>query len=784
MRLDAPHLRSIESGVCADFDLLAGRILAGDKPMVVQGFAISATLNASADTATVIVADSALLHNQASASGTILYIPEGTAAESLSVTNAKVSGSFSPGINNYIGLDLVRVAESSTADLVMFYNPDSNSDVPRTIPLGRMFEYRFVISNETFDTQPTILPLAIIETNSDNTIRTVTDARQMAFRLGSGGTIPNNQAIYSWSNRTESDFSGADKDISSFREWMEAMMTRTWELGGGEFWYSPTADRNVNLVWHGSPFTGTNENFSWDGENLLWQGLRFVFDNSTATYNDIADQTSPSAGLTDLVDGDCVYVDVDRSQNLTGTSALAVHKTTLDAVGIASNRPGSRYVFAWNQGGKVFTRNWRYALGQTFLPASTSRLGVVKTNVTPGDVNNPIAVALDMNNTTSIGVTSTATGTALTLVGTGIGLDATGSGEAGVIARAGGPNSVGLVVIGDGADDGNFAPDSQGIVTFAVGIGLEAFSSGSIGVQGTGATNGVKGISSGTSGTGVEGIGGGSGSGVFGSGGTTSGIGVYGSGGAPNGIGVKGQGTGTGVGVHGFGGSTNGGGVYGTGTGAGIGVYGQGGASGIGVQGQGGGTAEGVSGLGGITNGHGVAGTGGGTGSGIYGQGGSGGGPGGEFNPGTGSKNAIVSNGYIDLSGSPVPATIDVIPPKTITPISAPVAWGIFSLDYDGSQVNLLSGMNMGTPADSVTATSVTVGINTPLSSANCAVIAIANTKVGSPYNTPVLCVPIVQSTSGVYSVKIDFYSIDGTDISNTQTPWSGLTLSVVVFGS
>ena len=36
-RLDTPHLRSVESAVAADFDLLAGKILGGDQALVVRG---------------------------------------------------------------------------------------------------------------------------------------------------------------------------------------------------------------------------------------------------------------------------------------------------------------------------------------------------------------------------------------------------------------------------------------------------------------------------------------------------------------------------------------------------------------------------------------------------------------------------------------------------------------------------------------------------------------------------------------------------------------------------
>jgi hypothetical protein len=66
---------------------------------------------------------------------------------------------------------------------------------------------------------------------------TWTNARPLYFRLASGGDSPDLTSFYDgWTNRdvdTTIDFTGGDKDFTSFRDYLSAMQTRIWEIGGG-----------------------------------------------------------------------------------------------------------------------------------------------------------------------------------------------------------------------------------------------------------------------------------------------------------------------------------------------------------------------------------------------------------------------------------------------------------------------------------------------------------------------------------------------------------------------
>jgi hypothetical protein len=450
-RVDAAHLRALDSALSADFDLLAGSILAGKKALVVTGFDLvtGSAIGSVATSLQVNVAGGILLHADASEAGTIFSVDDDAAVETLNAVNPNVSGGFTANQVNYVGLDLIRSADSDTSDLVMFMDANTKLETPKTVPLARTLSYKFVISTTDFDSNPNVLPLAKVTTDNLNVVTAIADARQLAFRLGSGGSSPDKAHAYPWpQGRNETtastSFSGGDKAISSLKDLTDAITTRLWEVGGGEFWYSPTADRNVTLVWSGTQFAN-GENFSWDGTNLTWKGLEFLFDNSTGYFNTIADQTTSSAGLTDLADGECLYVDLDRTQNATG---LIAAKSRLSLLGPGSV-PGARQVLAWRQGANVFTRGSKYPVGSAYTPASTTSLGVVKLSKAPTVTGSPV-VLTDTEKNAASGVATL--DVSRNVVATGITRD-----------------SAGTLVVGTGANDSAVTVSKVGATTAVAG---------------------------------------------------------------------------------------------------------------------------------------------------------------------------------------------------------------------------------------------------------------------------------------------------------------------------
>lgn len=479
-RIDVPLLRAMESSVAADFDLATGTILAGKQPLVIKGFALTnITAGGPANQIQCVVANSVLINFNATESGSMFFVADDRLAETLTSTNARVDGSFTSSATNFVGIDLRRSADDTTSDTLQFLSATTLLETANTVPLARTLDYRLVISTSDFSSQPNLVPLAKVITDSSNNITSVVDARNMAFRLGDGGDFPDIQGSYSWpgtryENTSGDIFSGGDKAIESQKEWQDSIMTRLWELGGGEYWYSATADRNVTLVWTGSPFTN-GENFEWDGTNLHWKGLRFLFDNSTVFLNDVADQTTSSPGLTDLADGDCIYVDLDRADDITDLTPV---KSALITLG-PGNIPGARQIVAWRSGSSIFTRNWRYAVGTTFTPATTTSLGVVKLNQTPGSAPTPVVVSIMANGRIEVSATG---GNVNAIVGVG-----DGSG-AGVVGN-GGPTGTGVGGFGNGPGAGVLG--SGGSTDGTVGGEFLSTATNGSGVRGTGKGTGA-----------------------------------------------------------------------------------------------------------------------------------------------------------------------------------------------------------------------------------------------------------------------------------------------------
>ncbi|NDD85747.1 hypothetical protein EBZ38_15910, partial [bacterium] len=257
-RIDVPHLRAVESSIAADFDLLAGQILAGSQPLVVKGFNVLTT-GAVGNPATSLVLNTAggiILHPTANEAGTIFGVSENQLSELLNSTNSKLDGNFTPNTTNYIGLNLKREADPETSDLVAFLDANTLEESIKTVPLARTLGYRIIVTTTDFSILPNVLPIAKVVTNSNNIVVSIEDARPMLFRLAQGGSIPNSQSSYIWNSRRENAsgdvFAGGDKDLSSLKNFADAVMTRLWELGGGEYWYRPTSDRDIKLTF-GNP---------------------------------------------------------------------------------------------------------------------------------------------------------------------------------------------------------------------------------------------------------------------------------------------------------------------------------------------------------------------------------------------------------------------------------------------------------------------------------------------------------------------------------------------------
>jgi hypothetical protein len=261
-RVDVPHLRSIESAVRNDFDeLFAAFVLGESNSYVIRGFDIemAGSIGASANGLQLIVEDSAILHGASNESGTFFELPPGTPNQVLSATtNVRVEGAFTPGALNYVSLEFVREVDDSTTDQLYLWNPTTQSEITKTLPLAETLDYKIVISSSLYTSN--VLPIAIVETDASNNVLNIQDRRPMLFRLATAGSAtPDPFYEYPWENHVEgraenfwqsssstvSPFRGGDKQIRTFKENDEAIKTELKQIKGTTYWYSPNSAGSI-----------------------------------------------------------------------------------------------------------------------------------------------------------------------------------------------------------------------------------------------------------------------------------------------------------------------------------------------------------------------------------------------------------------------------------------------------------------------------------------------------------------------------------------------------------
>lgn len=354
-RVDVPHLRSVESAVRNDFDeLLNAFVLGEDQSYVLRGFEINmvGAVGASANGLQLIVEDSSIFHGKSTQSGTFLVIPTGTDNEVLNSTvNEAIEGSFTPNALNYIAIEYDRAVDDSTLSQVYLWNPTTDSEITKTLPLAQILNYKIVISSSIFASM--VLPIAIVETDASNNVISITDQRPMLFRLGTAGVnTPDPNYVYPWDNHTEgrienhwqstsssSPFRGGDKQITTLKEWMDAVMSEMKLIKGTPHWYDLTANlsidnlfadlANLQMTGRGSLFHDESVagQINWDRDFF------FKLIGSRLQYRVLANISSAHISLSD---GEVAYLDLERDVEITPNLIFTNGSAVVSSVGSVS----------------------------------------------------------------------------------------------------------------------------------------------------------------------------------------------------------------------------------------------------------------------------------------------------------------------------------------------------------------------------------------------------------------------------------------------------------------
>lgn len=347
-RVDVPDMRSLESAVSNDFDELIKSFVTGTtQGYILRGFEISmaGAIGGAASGLQLIVDPGAVFHTSSSQSGTFYLVSSGTPAQQLnSATNTIIDGAFAPSAINYIGLEYERFIDDTTSSQVYVWNPTTNNETTKNAPRAQILRYRIKITTSTFASN--VLPIATVTTDSGNNVVSITDARWMLFRLGTGGAAPNPFYVYPWTAQSEgrtenpstsssnsvNPFHGGDKMIMTLKDWMNAIMTSLQEIKGTVYWYSPGSAGSIDSLRTdlGNTITtgkGVIEHSADTAGLITWdEDIYLKIVGSRLSYKFSANP-SPSTDIT-LADNEVAYVtlvrDVEISPNLIFTNSSAV----------------------------------------------------------------------------------------------------------------------------------------------------------------------------------------------------------------------------------------------------------------------------------------------------------------------------------------------------------------------------------------------------------------------------------------------------------------------------
>jgi hypothetical protein len=261
-RIDLPDLLSIDSYGAGDWKYFMQSLVGTSKPYVLYGFdVINPNAVIGLPTCSFRVADS-IVYYPGSAAGPFFYgLPEGNAASAPLVPQLRTNAT------NYVYLTLSTFETAS--DTRALWDPDRNGgaggEFTQDINTESAIQAQLGISTGSFPVNT--VPLAIVVVGA-SAITSITDARDLMFRLGTGGIAPDPQAAYSFPAlpsapyaRNEPDgtmvsisdpnpFQGGDKNIKTLKQWMDAVMTKLKELGGTTYWYEDTTTFSLFKLWH------------------------------------------------------------------------------------------------------------------------------------------------------------------------------------------------------------------------------------------------------------------------------------------------------------------------------------------------------------------------------------------------------------------------------------------------------------------------------------------------------------------------------------------------------
>ena len=297
-RLDLPDFLAIDSFSQGDWKYFMSSLVGGTKPYVLKGFdVINPNAAIGTQSVSIRVADSVVYYPGSTAGPFFHGLSEGNTASTPLIPELRKNST------NYVYLTLSTF--DAAKDTRAFWDPDKEGGVGGefTQDINTETALSAVVNVSVSSFPANTIPICKVVVGS-NFVTSIEDARDMMFRLASGGISPNPLSRYQFRNLPNSSFArsepntlmssaldpnafqGGDKNIQTLKEWMDVVMTKLLELGGTSYWYEGAVSLNLVNMFKDALATSIKSKGVWDSSTstpglLTWtedMTLQSVFD--------------------------------------------------------------------------------------------------------------------------------------------------------------------------------------------------------------------------------------------------------------------------------------------------------------------------------------------------------------------------------------------------------------------------------------------------------------------------------------------------------------------------
>lgn len=373
-RLDLPDLLSLDSYAAGDWKYFLQGLVGSSKPYILKGFDVIDPQNAiGTQSCSIRVADSVVFYPGSNAGSFYHGLPEGNANSTPLVPELRKN------TVNFVYLTFSTF--NTSVDTRAFWDPDKDGgaggEFTQDVNTESVLKVDINVSTGSFPANT--VPVAKI-TVGPVVITKIEDARDLMFRLGSGGISPNPYSQYTFrslptssyqrietptSMTSPSDpnpFQGADKNLYSLKEWMDVVMTKLLELGGTTFWYEDTSTVSLVGIFNDALATAFKSKGQWQHSSATPGLLTWTEDVHIKETNGTED-IIVRAGNKTLTDEQVAYIPLIRNQPINAfdqpvswTNGQAYVNTIGGSVGLFANLSKGDWIKKTADGRHLFVR--------------------------------------------------------------------------------------------------------------------------------------------------------------------------------------------------------------------------------------------------------------------------------------------------------------------------------------------------------------------------------------------------------------------------------------------